>query len=295
MQQLVQQPVVERGGVPAREVQRERAAPRTAATGSAGTSAPGPAGRAAAPAATLGRGGGSVRSASVTGAPRARNTGATIDSSMCWIMWAPKGRRRTPPARRPSRPRSTSRPTANPRCGRPASGRRGGEPAYAEPVEPRRDDQQAGRQQLEPGLREDRRPAEGGQRVHTAQTRRRLVGTAPRVRNARAGWQDAFRGFRFRAGKSAGTRLPDPTQHGRRRDDRLAVVRADVLLGAVRDVLHDPVRVRRRQLAAGARAPGRRLLRVLHDHPGAVSSVTCQAACSRRRRATSTACAAGTS
>ena len=30
---------------------------------------------------------GSVRRASVTGAPRARNTVATIDSSMCWTMW----------------------------------------------------------------------------------------------------------------------------------------------------------------------------------------------------------------
>ena len=31
---------------------------------------------------------GSVRSASVTGAPSARNTGATIASSMCWTMCA---------------------------------------------------------------------------------------------------------------------------------------------------------------------------------------------------------------
>ena len=45
--------------------------------------------------------GGSVRSASVTGAPSARKIGAIIDSSMCWTMWTESSACRTRPGRSP--------------------------------------------------------------------------------------------------------------------------------------------------------------------------------------------------
>ncbi len=46
--------------------------------------------------------------------------------------------------------------------------------------------------------------------------------------------------LRFRDPRLPPARAPRPAQHGQRRDDRLALQRADVLRGPVRELLHDP-------------------------------------------------------
>ncbi|CAA9276807.1 MAG: Cytochrome c oxidase polypeptide III, partial [uncultured Blastococcus sp.] len=63
--------------------------------------------------------------------------------------------------------------------------------------------------------------------------------------------------------------LPDPTEHGQRRHDHLALQRADVLRRPVRHVLHRP-RPGRRRLAPGAHRAEPAVRHDLHGHPRAV-------------------------
>src|SRR5450759_4547110 len=59
---------------------------------------------------------------------------------------------------------------------------------------------------------------------------------------------------RIRVGADSLPRVRDQAEHGQRRDDRVALIRVDVLRGAVRDVLHDSVG-EHRGLAPDRRAP----------------------------------------
>ena len=90
---------------------------------------------------------------------------------------------------------------------------------------------------------------------------------------------------------SRAARSARPAEHGQRRHHRVALQRADVLRGPVRDVLHDPLgRPRHR----GALGPGDRpaqhpVRRAQHHRPGAVARSPASSACSRRSGARSVA------